>query len=200
MNRESSVVETIVQKHVELRYLEYLPADYDQDTEKRWPLVVFLHGMGERGDDLELVAVNGLPKLAADGQEFPFVLIAPQCPLGQFWDLMDDELEALISHAVSTYRVDVGRLYLTGLSMGGFGTWGFAARHPRAFAAIVPVCGGGDFRRDFPGAIRSITHLPVWAFHGAKDSTVPLEMSRELINELKDAGAQDVRLTVYPEV
>jgi predicted peptidase len=200
MNRETAIVETIVQKHVELRYFEYLPAEYDSDTTRRWPLVIFLHGMGQRGSDLSLVNVNGLSSMAAAGSEFPFVLIAPQCPMGNFWDLMDDELEALLQHAIDTYRVDVSRLYLTGLSMGGFGTWGFATRHPQALAAIVPICGGGDFRRDFPEAVRTIRHVPVWAFHGADDDVVSPEMSSSLIDELKIAGATDVRLTVYEGV
>jgi predicted peptidase len=200
MNRETAVVETIIQKHVELRYFEYLPVAYDDDPTRQWPLVVFLHGMGERGSDLELVNKYGLGGLAAAGREFPFVLIAPQCPLGTFWDLMDDELEALLHHVIDTYRVDVSRLYLTGISMGGFGTWGFATRHPRAFAAIAPICGGGDFRRDFPEAVRAISHLPVWAFHGADDEVVSPEMSSSLIDELKDAGATDVKLTVYEGV
>jgi predicted peptidase len=200
MKRENAIVETIVHKHVELSYVEYLPAAYDREVDRSWPLVIFLHGAGERGSDLALVTKHGPPRLIADGREFPFVLLAPQCPEHGWWDAMNDELEALLDHACRTYRVDDSRIYLTGLSMGGYGTWAFAVRHPRAFAAVVPVCGGADRHRGFPARVRAIREVPVWAFHGEDDNVVPPEETTVLVEELRRAGAPDVQVTLYPGV
>lgn len=175
-----------------LRYLLSLPEGYEADTEKRWPLVVFLHGAGERGDQLANVAKHGPPKLAAAGEKFPFILVAPQCPANEWWT--EQPVLQLIDHLEDTLRVDASRIYLTGLSMGGYGTWHFTTLAPKRFAAVVPICGGG-----VPYRMRLIPHLPVWAFHGAKDSTVPLEETTRLVEALKKAGNEQVKLTVYPE-
>ena len=178
-----------------VNYLLYLPESYPK-SRKRWPLMLFLHGAGERGNDLEKVKMHGPPKLIAkEGKEFPFILVSPQCPEGEWWssDREIAALNALLDDIEARYRVDVDRVYVTGLSMGGFGAWGLAVDNPGRFAAIAPICGGGD-----PARAERIKHLPVWAFHGAKDDTVPLKASQDMVDALKKAGG-NVRFSVYPE-
>lgn len=176
---------------VTINYLEALPEGYAADATKRWPLVIFLHGSGERGADLRKVAKHGPPKLVEEGRALPFILLSPQCPAGQWWDLA--ALDVWLDEVARKYRVDPRRIYLTGLSMGGFGTWGWAQRSPERFAAILPVCGGGD-----PKAGVKLKDLPTWAFHGAKDKTVLPEKTEEMIAAIKEAGGEP-RLTMYPE-
>jgi predicted peptidase len=186
-NQKSARLDTQVK--VQMDYLLYLPKDYDK--QESWPLVLFLHGAGERGDDLELVKVHGPPKLIAEGKDFPFIVVSPQCPKERWWEPI--ELTALLDQIVKTHKVDEDRICVTGLSMGGFGSWRLAAYTPHRFAAIAPICGGGEtyWTRRFP-------HLPVWVFHGAKDTGVPLERSQEMVDALKKAGGEP-KLTVYPE-
>src|SRR5207247_5709557 len=127
---------------VELGYLLYLPKDYNAKSGRRWPLMLFLQGAGERGTNLSLVSVHGPPKLVKQGREFPFILVSPQCPADQRWD--NDALLALLDDVIARHKVDTNRIYLTGLSMGGFGAWSLAARYPERFAAVAPICGGGE--------------------------------------------------------
>lgn len=181
-------------------YLLFLPAGYGADAAKRWPLILFLHGAGERGTDVWLVAKHGPPKIDTTTANFPFIVVSPQCPPGQNWS--DDLLLALLTDIESKYAVDTHRVYLTGLSMGGFGAWSLGVSHPDRFAAIAPLCGGGDFIKVYLAAERhkaALTSLGVWAFHGAKDPVVPLEESQRMVNYLKKVGVTDVKLTVYPE-
>lgn len=177
------------QVKVEMRYLLYLPKDYDK--QQSWPVLLFLHGSGERGDDLELVKVHGPPKLIAAGKDFPFIVVSPQCPKDQWWEPI--ELIALLDEIGRKFKVDADRVYLTGLSMGGFGTWRLAAYAPTRFAAIAPICGGGE-----PYWAKQFAKLPTWAFHGALDEGVPLDRSAEMVVSLKKAGGNP-KLTVYPE-
>lgn len=172
-----------------LNYLLSLPTDYGK-TKKRWPLVLFLHGSGESGSDLAKVKVHGLPKLAESNGPFPFILVSPQCP-GRGWD--STVLNALLDSIIKEYHVDKDRVYLTGLSMGGYGTWSLAAAHPEKFAAIAPICGGGN-----PADAGKLAKLPIWVFHGAKDPTVPLKRSEEMVEALKAAGGNP-KFTVYPD-
>lgn len=183
-----------IKKTLRLKYLLYLPPQYDTSKEK-WPLVLFLHGAGERGDDLNKVAVHGPPKLVAkEGKEFPFVLVSPQCPEDGFWssELQLDALNGLLNDMVARYRIDKDRIYVTGLSMGGFGTWQLAFRYPDRFAALAPVCGRGDAKK-----AALIKDMPVWVFHGAKDKTVPPKDSKDMVDALTKAGA-DPKFTLYP--
>ncbi len=177
------------QVEVEMDYLLYLPKHYDK--QKSWPLLLFLHGAGERGDDLELVKKHGPPKLIAKGKEFPFIVVSPQCSADVWWEPI--ELTALLDKIIDTHNVDEDRIYVTGLSMGGFGTWRLAAYTPDRFAAIAPICGGGEAYW-----ARRFRHLPTWAFHGAKDKGVPVERSQEMIDALKENGGQP-KLTIYPD-
>lgn len=169
-------------------YFVYLPPDYDKDPQKKWPLIVFLHGSGERGYDLKLLERQPLPQGIDDRENFPFIVIAPQCNPGEWWSIpeLDDMLESL----PAKYRIDPDRVYLTGLSMGGYGTWAWAAAEPKRFAAIVPICGGGD-----PQDVKQLKDLPVWAFHGDKDDAVPMERSQEMVEALKKAGG-DPKFTI----
>ncbi|MBS4177852.1 alpha/beta fold hydrolase [Lederbergia citrea] len=186
--------EVSITKEVRLSYLLSLPADYEENKKKSYPLVLFLHGMGERGDDLNLVKLYGPPKLAEE-QDFPFILVSPQCPLSRYstWHLYIDSLAALVDDIIERYRVDEQRVYVTGLSMGGYGTWELAIQYPSKFAAAVPICGGGSTEH-----IERIKEVPVWAFHGAKDDVVPLEESEIMVEALRGVGG-NVKFTVYPE-
>ena len=181
-------------KTVNLDYLFYLPKDYSNTT-KNYPLILFLHGAGERGDDLELVKIHGIPKIAEQQKDFPFIAISPQCPADKWWvdPWLIEALNALLEETIASYRVDESRVYLTGLSMGGFGTWALSMMYPEKFAAIAPICGGG-----MPWMAFRIKNIPVWAFHGAKDETVPIEKSEEMVAALKKIGG-NIKFTIYPE-
>lgn len=190
MAQQTASFQRHVEKAVGYQYLVFLPEGYATSIQA-WPMVLFLHGAGERGDSLDLVTVHGPPKLAIAGQSFPFILIAPQCPAGELWDA--DALHALVDEVVRTYRVDETRLYVTGLSMGGYGTWDLAMRYPDRFAAIAPICGWGQRLL----ACR-IKEVPVWTFHGAKDQVILIDRTEELVNTLRQCDG-DVQFTVYPE-
>jgi len=175
-----------------LDYLLYLPSGYE--SKSAWPLILFLHGAGERGDDIEKVKENGLPELIEQGKAFPFIIVSPQCPAGDAWVWKLKSLSKLIDEIAAQYKVDQDRIYVTGLSMGGFGTWALAAYNPERFAAIIPICGGGELT-----SVPRLKRLPVWAFHGAKDDIVPIERSREMVDALTKAQGT-AKLTVYPEL
>lgn len=182
-------------------YLLYVPSEYDPKSTKVWPLMLFLHGAGERGADLKRVAIHGPMSLAKQGTNFPFIIAAPQCPENARWH--SETLIPLLDKLATSLKVDTNRIYLTGLSMGGYGTWDLGVTHPGRFAAIAPICGGGSvldvLLAGYGKPANPLTSLPVWAFHGAKDPVVPLEESERMINALKKAGNRDAKLTVYPE-
>jgi predicted peptidase len=184
--------EKTVTKTLRSQYLLFLPEGYGEQ-EKQWPMILFLHGAGERGDDLEKVKVHGPPKIVEKQKDFPFIVVSPQCPDDDWWTEKVDVLIDLLDDIVARYDVDTERIYLTGLSMGGYGTWALAAKYPERFAAAVPICGGGSRIM-----ARRLTDLPIWVFHGAKDRTVPLRESQEMVAAIKNRGG-DVKLTVYPD-
>ena len=184
--------EETITKTLSCKYLLFLPEDYGQQ-EKDWPLMLFLHGAGERGSDLQKVKVHGPPKIVEKQEDFPFIVVSPQCPKGDWWDEKLDVLTNLLDDIVTRYDVDTDRIYLTGLSMGGYGTWALASKYPDRFAAIVPICGGGKRFMAY-----RLKDTPVWAFHGAKDSVVPLEESEEMVEAINDRGG-NAKLTVYPD-
>lgn len=189
---EKAKLAPLTAESLSIRFVAYLPRGYEQDSEKTWPLVLFLHGSGERGDDLTRVLFHGPPKHAKAGEPYPFILIAPQCPNGRWWSM--GELVSLLDHAQQTCRVDPDRVYLTGLSMGGFGSFQLASIVPERFAAVAPVCGGGDVQ-----TAARLKDVPVWAFHGSADPVVPADRSREMVNAINAAGG-NAKLTVYPNV
>lgn len=184
-----------IQVTLDVGYQLYLPEDYELNRKgeppKKWPLLLFLHGIGERGSDVDLVKFHGPPKRLGDGKQMPMIVVSPQCGSFEVWH--PAVLAKLLDTIVARYDVDEDRIYATGLSMGGYGTWALAAYAPDRLAAIVPVCGGGD-----PQWAKHFAHVPVWAFHGAKDEVVKPKKSEEMIEALKAAGA-DARLTIYPE-
>jgi predicted peptidase len=175
---------------------------------RRYPLVVFLHGAGERGDDNEAQLRHGVREFAtpANRKKFPCFVIAPQCPKNQKWadwsaikpsarpSAALRRVEELIEHVEREHRVDPDRIYVTGMSMGGFGTWSLLRRQPNKFAAAVMVCGGGD-EADAP----KFVNIPIWAFHGARDDAVPVERSRKMIAAIEKAGGKP-KYTEYPNV
>ena len=193
--RKSTQIEKVMERRVgeaaAARYLLFLPPGCGKDK-KRWPMILFLHGAGERGDNLSAVKKHGPPKLVEKDAKFGFIVVSPQCPRGQWWN--SDVLTALLDEVIENHPVDARRVYLTGLSMGGFGTWTLAARHPERFAAIVPICGGGR-----PGDAARLKDIPTWVFHGGKDGVVPVRKSEEMVAAMKKAGAKEVKLTVYGE-
>ncbi len=182
-----------------LSYLLTIPREYADDSTRRFPLVLFLHGSGERGTNVQLVAVHGPPKQAREGKSFPFVLVSPQCPPDQRWE--PAVLAALLDEVEKAVRIDTHREYVTGLSMGGYGAWALAAHYPERFAAIAPVCGGGERIDIILGGRKAeaMKTLGIWAFHGAKDSVVPLEESQRMVSAYEKLGNAAVKLTVYPE-
>lgn len=208
-------------KQSDLGYLLHLPPGYAAKAAKQWPLILFLHGSGERGTNLAQVAVHGPPKLVKKNPPVPkkesdearkdreaatrllaekFIIVSPQCPDDQCWD--SDALLGLLDSVLARHRVDTNRVYLTGLSMGGYGSWALLAKAPERFAAVAPICGGGntiDFLLLARGKAAALKATPVWAFHGAKDSVVLPAESERLLALLKKTGVKDVQLTVYPE-
>lgn len=190
--QQAKALKKQITKTVECDYLLSLPEGYGQ-KEQKWPLMLFLHGAGERGDDLNKVKVHGPPKLIEQGKDLPFIVVSPQCPSGVWWPEKLETLTTLLDEIEANYDVDKDRIYLTGLSMGGFGTWSLACDQPDRFAAIAPICGGGQwFLAD------RLKDVPVWAFHGGKDSVVPLELSEKMVESIKRVGG-DAKLTIYPE-
>jgi len=187
MSQQTSHTQTL---SVSTDYWLYLPQKYQADTTTSWPLLIFLHGAGERGNDLEKVKVHGPPKLA-DEQDFPFVIVSPQCPAGEWWNTY--VLNKLLDDILSSYQIDEDRVYLTGLSMGGFGTWKWVAENPEKFAAIAPICGGGD-----PASAWRFRNIPIWIFHGEQDRVVPVKFSQDMAEALESVGA-DPKLTLYPD-
>ena len=192
-NQRECTFEAQITKTVRLNYLLFLPKGYDAKPKQKWPLILFLHGAGERGDDLDLVKKHGIAKIVDQREDFPFVAVSPQCPGTSWWPSELESLNALLDEITAKYAVDTDRIYLTGLSMGGYGTWHLATAYPERFAAIAPICGGGD-----PKKACALKDLPVWAFHGAKDPVVSPEQSKAMVDALKDCGG-DVQLTIYPE-
>ena len=184
---------------MEVRYLLYIPEAYGKDRKTTWPLILFLHGMGECGTNIELVKKHPLPRDLETTLDFPSIVVSPQLqsPYNDGWEPQLDALNALLLQIQEKYRVDPKRVYVTGLSMGGSGTWHMALRFPRRFAAIVPIAGFYSWAsRTVPSNICDLRDLPIWAFHGAQDSTVPLYQDEVIVEALKACGSS-VKFTVY---
>jgi predicted peptidase len=190
------------------QYLLALPADYDAHGARDWPLILFLHGSGERGDNAWEVTKHGPPKLllagvrGAAGRQLAenFIVLSPQCPKYRWWN--SGTLIALLDEVTARHNVDPRRVYVTGLSMGGSAAWDLVTGFPERFAAAVPICGGG--RSAFlhlAGARKrhDLRLLPVWAFHGAKDNIVSPAKSQRMVAALKKFRSEDVTLTIYPD-
>jgi predicted peptidase len=192
--------ETLIQqipRTVHLNYLIHLPQATQQDPLKKLPLIVFLHGADERGDDIDLLRGRGIGMAIDRDDDFPFITVSPQCPQDTWWVELTDALDALLVQVVSRQPVDLNRIYLSGVEMGGTGTWLWASRYPDRFAAIAPVGGGIAAYHGFPEKVCVLKNLPVWAFHSKADAR-RLEETRALVDTLKSCGG-NARLTVYTD-
>jgi predicted peptidase len=205
-------------KGTRYKYQVFVPEDWAPS--KKWPVILFLHGAGERGTDGLKQTEVGLPQdIRLQRDKFPAIVVIPQAPPNHWWsvDDMQEVALAVLAAATREFHGDANRTYLTGLSMGGYGTWAIAAKNPGKFAAIVPICGGitapkslqamypevakniyQDVPESYAEVAKKIGKTPVWIFHGAKDDVVPVELSRKMYAALQEAGG-DVRYTEYPE-
>lgn len=178
-----------------VKYLLFLPSDESAKTDAGYPLLLFLHGAGERGDNIEAVKRHGPAKYCDDpeaAKTWRFITVSPQVKGNRFWS--PQQLRVLLDQICDEYPVDRSRIYVTGLSMGGFGTWGMVAYNSDVVAAAAPLCGG------YPLEFASkMTKTPIWAFHGNADGAVKYEYTRDLVNAVRDAGGKDVKFTTYPD-
>jgi predicted peptidase len=175
------------------KYVVYVPADYDPG--KKWPMVMFLHGMGERGQDGLLQSEVGIGRaIRRQASLYPCIVVMPQCPGDKTWLDALNHVDVAMDQTLKEYSIDKSRLYLTGLSMGGYGSWTYGAMHNDVFAAIVPICGGGK-TTDAP----ALAKVPIWAFHGGADSVVKPLASQSMVQAVKEAGG-NIQYTEYPGV
>ena len=175
---EGKVFNNSVIKTIEFDYLLYTPKNYNKN--EKFPLLVFLHGAGERGDDVTVAGRHGPFKYAKEGKEYPFVMVAPQCKQDKYWGNYLESLNVFLDEIIKEFNIDESRIYLTGLSMGGTGTWHWLMANPERFAAAAPVCGTGICWY----ACR-IAHKPIWVTHGTADTTVPFDESERMVEFLK---------------
>jgi predicted peptidase len=206
-----------IKQTIALRFMLYLPAEYGQDAARRWPVILYLHGRGESGPDLNLLLRQPLPELLDADPKFPFIVISPQLtgPGSTTYDISGNpqdymqawgwngwykRLNMLLDYVQDNYAVDEGRVYLTGISLGGFGAWNYALRFPERFAAVVPIAGGYHYaNRDVPENICDLAGMGVWAFHGDEDTTISPFQSEVMVDALKPCGGE-IHLTIYPGV
>lgn len=177
-------------EHREGQIFPYVEYSFGDKNKKR-PLIIQLHGAGERGcgkEDLEKVDVHGFSKFLQDA-EYECTVVMPQCPLDSFWAAKVESIIKFVEQMIGKYNADPNKVYLTGLSMGGYGTWYTAMARPDLFAAIAPVCGGGMAWNAYV-----LKNLPIWTFHGVEDTTVSVVQTDEMVEQLKKHGA-DVKYT-----
>lgn len=187
----------------QLNFLLYVPGDYGKDSSQKWPVILFLHGVGERMDNLEHVRGIGLPNELESQTDFPFIVASPQLIGGasrDYWShpAVVELLFGLLEEIQTKLSIDPSRVYLTGISLGGGGTWEIGLQYPGHFAALVPVAGYYGYPFGVPDNICDLKDEPIWAFHGAKDEVVPLDAEQGLVDALKAFGG-NVQFTVYPE-
>lgn len=191
----TGTIEHTVTETYSLNYIVQTPADFDPEGEPL-PLVLFLHGAGERGDNLDKVKLHGPPKLAANGGDLPAaIIVSPQCPSDKWWNHYVPALVELLNKIEADYPVDKDHIYITGLSMGGYGTFALAAAIPDRVAAIVPICGGGERWQ-----ARALSTVPAWVFHGAADTVVDPYESQRMVKVMNMAGGEHAKLTLYEGV
>ena len=175
-----------------IRYLEYIP---EQQIQEKMPLLIYLHGAGERGTNIEKLNVHGpIKEMLAGKVTSNFVVIAPQCEERKtWWDYAESLYEWILGYIKQPF-IDKNRVYLMGNSMGGYGTWALAMAHPELFAAIVPICGGG-----LSCNASMLKDMPVWAFHCVGDTVVPCQNTIEMVENVKKYSEQEVKITIYPQ-
>lgn len=177
-------------RYFNFKYVKNLPKDFDES--KTYPLVFFLHGAGERGDDLEVASRHGYMKyVREEDKDYPFIYIAPQCPDNKYWGCYTESLLAFLDYICETLPVDKDRIYLTGLSMGGTGTWMLAMASPERFAAIAPICGSG-----IPWNGGALKDIPVMIYHGDLDTCVPIDESISMMRSIHWHGNKNVELKI----
>jgi predicted peptidase len=179
-----------------LKALVYLPDGYKAAPHKRWPLIVYLHGSSQRGDDLSLlIPGSGLPSRIEQGFRPPFIVVSPQCPLAATWldPSILSRLDRFIQALIPLYRIDPQRINLTGFSIGGDGTWALATAHPDRFASVAPV---GAYN-DHPN-VTALKATPTWVFHGENDAVCPIANDVAMVERLQKAGNTKVKITVWP--
>lgn len=193
-NAEKNYIEqrdTFSYNGITLQYMLILPADYSR-IDRPWPMIFFLHGGSGRGQNLDLIKSYGPPLIAEEQKDFPFVVLAPQCPEEETWTTKADILAALLDDVIKKYKIDPDRVYLTGTSMGGNGTWHLVARHPEYFAAVAPMAASPEIPDIWN---KRFISMPIWAFHGDQDAICPLTDDEAMINAIRARGASP-RFTV----
>ncbi len=202
---------TLTKDGATVRYVLYVPRGYD--AAKEWPLVLFLHGAGERGSDGLIQSDVGIGHaIRKNPERFPCLVLMPQCPADKFWDVTFDNIEKMMEATRKDYRIDPARITMTGLSMGGYATWMWGPNKLDLFAALMPICGGGDphdMKHLAPDAdvdkfgtvedrVPKLATVPIWAFHGKKDDVVPPFRTQQMVKLVRKAGG-DVKYTEFPE-
>ena len=183
-------IESVKNPNLPYQFLIHYPPGYQENSDKKYPLLLFLHGRSLSGTNLEMLKKYGVIYEILRGLKIDFIVIAPQCQNG--WD--NNKLIQVLDYAEKTYKVDKSRIYLTGMSMGGYGAWYFAGQYPNRFAAVAPVCGGGKL-----SDAQNLKNLPHWVHHGVKDIPVPISESEKMVNAIRAAGNKNVEFSVYPD-
>ena len=177
-------------------FLLFLPENESEKINDKYPTILFLHGIGELGSDLQVLKREGLPKILDGDKNFPFIVISPQCPSSTEWYYTNEDnvraMNNMLDDAIKRFPIDTSRIYITGLSMGGIGTWYYSIKMPERFAAMAPVAFRGDGWSCCPAK-----DIPVWAFHGQNDNVIPLSSAQSLVNQFKQCGG-NIEFTVYP--
>ncbi|BCM91994.1 hypothetical protein IAD21_03873 [Abditibacteriota bacterium] len=175
-------------------YLLYLPDHYAEQPKQTWPVLLYLHSSDARSQELQKLKQEGLPYVLRTGTKLPFIVVAPLCSPDEWWDShwSVENVNVLLDEILEKYHVDSRRIYLTGWSMGGAGSWKLASSFPTRFAAIAPISGKSQTKYVAP-----LRNTPVWAFHGAEDTTVPVNESQKMVDALQSLGG-NVQLTIFP--
>jgi hypothetical protein len=174
---------------VSYKYLTYLPEKYNIDSLQAWPLILYLHGGSDRGDNLKKLYSSGIPDQIYRGRDFPFIIISPQCPEHLRWET-ENWFEPLYKEIIAKYRIDTNRIYLTGFSLGGSGTWYLAVKYPDKFAAIAPITGFTSHNEFIYKHIHNLDNIPIWVFHGRLDNVVPFEETEWVVKKIEKENNQ----------
>lgn len=171
-------------RKVKYNYLLHTPEDYEKDPNKKWPVIFYLHGRHASGKNLQSLKRYGLPYYLEKGKKLDFIVVSPQCPWNKNW-ASEDWFNPVFDEVATKLRIDDSRIYLIGMSMGGFGTWAIAHRMPDRFAAIAPMCGGADVRWT-----DRLSKIPTWVFHGTADRQIPISRSEVMVKSLEKLKAE----------